>query len=166
VEVVSAEDSGEVSCVPSVSLGAKHQIYETRSSDIISDSSDLTLRPLLIAGNSDLGQLSRWYEEYKSIKPQQGDSVRDVDMTSRAETAGTNTAAGLIADIATLDTQAQVPSKFLYVIAFSHGRPSSSRHEFSFDITDPDMGRLFKWVNRSSVRLSCVVHSGTRVFIE
>jgi len=152
--------------LPSISPGAKHQIHETRNSNITSDSSDLTLRPLPIAGNSDLGQLFRWYEEYKSIKPQKGDSVRDVKMTSEAETAETTTAAGLTADIAMLNSQAQVPSKSLYVIAFSHGRPSNSRHEFSFDITDSDMGRLFNWVNKSSVRLLCVIHSVTRGFIE
>ena len=148
--------------LPSVS--AKYQIHETRNSNITSDSSNLTIRPLIIAGDSDLGQLFRWYEEYKSIKPQKSDSMRDVEMTLEAETAETNTAAGLTADIATLNLQAEVPSKFLYVIAFSPGRPSSSRHEFSFDITDPDMDRLYKWVNRSSVRLSCVVHSVTRGF--
>jgi len=152
--------------LPSVSLGAKHQIHETRNSNITSDSSDLTLRPLPIAGNSDLGQLFRWYEEYKSMKPQRN-SVRDVEMTFEPETTETNTNAGVTADVATLNSQVQVPNKSLYVIAFSRGRPSSSRHEFSFNITDSDMGRLFNWVNRSSkVRLSCVFRSVMRGFIE
>lgn len=87
-------------------------------------------------------------------------------MTLEAETADINTVAGLVEDVATLDLQVQAPNKFLYVIAFSLGRPSSAGHEFSFDITDPDMCRLLKWVNRSSMRLSYVFHSVTYDSVE
>ncbi|KAF9452865.1 hypothetical protein P691DRAFT_803147 [Macrolepiota fuliginosa MF-IS2] len=111
-------------------------------------------RPLMIPEDSKLGRLFKLYEEYSSAKAAGADDTSEdaiiFDGTMDKEAPNS---AGLVDDIATLDLAAQDSERWFQVIAFAPGHARDACMEFSFDLTQPDMKPISKWLNRETLRV-------------
>jgi hypothetical protein len=117
---------------------------------------DQGAKTFIISASSELGRLFKWCEEYKSAKAHPSDESMDVEIHGHKEQDGTNTAEGLEADLAILNSRAQDTKKRLQVIALTPGRNVRTVSEFTFVTGEADINSLSKWINRSAMRLSCV----------
>ncbi|KXN90503.1 hypothetical protein AN958_04175 [Leucoagaricus sp. SymC.cos] len=121
----------------------------------------LMVKSLFVSGDSDLGRLFKWYEEYKLAKFSPADDPKDVEMPSQHGQEEINCAVGLTDDLACLDLQAQVPAseRSLRILAIARGREEETCSEFTFETVKFDMEPLQQWVTRSTKRLRGLVSS-------
>lgn len=150
----AAPPAGDSSAGPSTTV-PPHAIPDaTQPVASIGAKQSQTIRPLIISESSSLARFFKLYEECKSAQPSDEDNPgNNVETEIDKEQPGIHDGSSLADDMAALDLAAQASEKMFHVVAFAQGRIQDTCTEITFDMAQPDMDPLSKWLNRSTLRL-------------